>query len=372
MPSTYRIHPAVGIARLGNSPDEFCISPEKPAALPIACDAHGNPLRSSDGKSEVTISQFKDAEGRIKRQAARFQIYEYNDEHPEGRPLRLGDQVEGGGNAGTLVDIQWRVYLANKKAVWFTFHGLSGEHGYEDSHPLRNADVEGDNARQALIIDPGPRFVDTTSVRRAAFDRGGNDVYATRFPPQGMTPHDIDTLGEILTDDSGRLLVLGGYGNSGTTKTGVGQPRIDNYANTDGWFDDISDGPVMARLVMYSPLVSRQRFVDVEYPAWVITAYPRYAPQILDMVTAEDVVYDLCVRKFAYRLDIYGIPGTYEKPQPVDPNDFGALIHWNSAPLDWNPDYKPWFYRDIWPILFRADEMSYLSNILQQSNYPHN
>ena len=372
MPSTYRIHPALGIARLGNSPDEFCISPEKPATLPIACDEHGNPLRTPDGKSELTVDKFKDAHGRIKRQAARFQVYEYSDEHPEGRPLRLGDQVEGGGNAGTLVDVQWRVYLANKKAIWFTFQGLSGEHGYEDSHPLRNADVEDKNARQALIIDPGPRFVDTTSRRRAAFDRSGNDVYATRFPPTGMTPCDIDTLGEILTDDSGRLLVLGGYGNSGTTKTGVGQPRIDNYANTDGWFDDISDGPVMARLVMYSPLVSRRRYVDVEYPAWVLTGYPRYAPQILDLVTVEDVVYDLCVRKFAYRLDIYGIPGTYDKPQPIDPNDFDALILWNAAPLDWNPGYKPWFYRDIWPILFRADEMSYLNNVLQQSNFPHN
>jgi hypothetical protein len=38
----------------------------------------------------------------------------------------------------------------------------------------------------------------------------------------------------------------------------------------------------------------------------------------------------------------------------------------------WNPGYKPWFYRDIWPILFRADEYTYLTNVLQQSNYLHN
>ncbi len=46
--------------------------------------------------------------------------------------------------------------------------------------------------------------------------------------------------------------MLGGHGNSGTAKSGLGQPRIDGYANTDGWFDDTSDGPVMARLVMFS------------------------------------------------------------------------------------------------------------------------
>jgi hypothetical protein len=372
VPSTYRIHPAIGIARLGDSPDEFCISPEKPAGLPIACDYQGNALMSPDGKSEATVTKFKDVMGRIKRQAARFQVYAYDEKHPQGRLLRLGDPIEGGGNAGTLVDIQWRVWVANKKAVWYTFNGLAGEHGYSETHPLRNADITGAEARQQLIIDPGPRFVDTTSRRRAAFNRDGNDVYATRFPPKGLTPRDIDTLGEILTDDHGCLLVLGGHGNSGTYKTGVGQLVIENYANTDGWFDDVSDGPVMARLVMFSKEVQRQRFVDVEYPAWVLTGYPRYCPQILDLVTLEDVVYDLAVRKFAYRTGIYGIPGTYDKAPRINPNDMGALLHWNAAPLDWNPDYKPWFYRDIWPILFRADEMSYLNNVLQQSNYPHN
>jgi hypothetical protein len=372
VPSTYRIHPAIGIARLGDSPDEFCISPEKPAALPIDCDSQGNPLLASDGVSEVTVKKFKDAEGRIKRQAARFQIYVFDDANPEGRPLRLGDAIEGGGNAGTLVDIQWRVHLANKKSAWYTFDGLGGEHGYSDSHPLRNADITDDNARQQLIIDPGARFVNITSRRRARFDRDGNGVYAPTFPPENLTPKNIDTLGEILTDNDGRLLVLGGHGNSGSVNSGLGQPRIDNYANTDGWFDDIADGPVMARLVMFSKLVGRQRYVDVEYPAWVLTGYPRYAPEILDLVTVEDVVYDLAVRRFAYRLDLYGIPGTYEKPACVDANDMGALLHWNAAPLDWNPDFKPWFYRDIWPIIFRADEMSYLNNVLQQSNFPHN
>src|SRR5262245_31974253 len=98
----YRIHPGVGIARLGNSPDEFCISPEKPAALPLECDAQGNPMKSPDGMSDVTIKTFKDAEGRIKRQAARFQVYVYDEDSPKGRPLKLGDAVKGGGNHGKL------------------------------------------------------------------------------------------------------------------------------------------------------------------------------------------------------------------------------------------------------------------------------
>ena len=67
------------------------------------------------------MKKFKDSEGRIKRQAARFQIYVYDEESPEGRPLEIGASVKGGGNHGTLINIQWRVYLANKKAAWYEF-----------------------------------------------------------------------------------------------------------------------------------------------------------------------------------------------------------------------------------------------------------
>lgn len=372
MPTIYRIHPGIGIARLGNSPDAFCISPEEPAALPLDCDAKGNPLLSPDGKQELRIKTFKDSEGRVKRQAARFQIWAYDEQSPQGRPLKIGDPIDGGGNAGVLVDIQWRVYLANKKASWYEFEQLDGEHGYAADHPRRNANVTGDEARQRLIIDPGPRSVDCTQHRTAQFSRDGGDVYAPRFPPPLQTDS-IDTLGGLLTDDTGRLLVLGGHGNSGSFLVDeFGQPRIETYANNDGWFDDTSDGPVMARLVMYSQLVGRTRFVDVEYPAWVIVGYPAYVPEILDIVTMDDVLQDLAVREFAERTDLYGTSGTFDDPQHIPATDQEALIFWRAGRLQWNPDYRPWFYRDIWTILFRPDQYSYLCNVLGVSNYPHN
>ena len=129
--------------------------------------------------------------------------------------------------------------------------------------------------------------------------------------------------------------------------------------------------PVMARLVMFSDEVQAIRYIDVEYPAWVIVGYPRYCPEILDLVTLDDVEYDLAVRRFAYRTDLYGVPGTFDCPQKIDTADEGALLHWNAGPLDWNPGYRPWFYRDVWPILFRVDEFRYLNNVLMQSNAPH-
>ena len=174
----------------------------------------------------LLVTTFHDAEGRIKRQAARFQVFVYDDASPEGRPLKIGDRVEGGGNAGTLVDIQWQVYVANKKACWYQFDTTQGEHGYPPGYPRRNADVT-DATRSRLIIDPGPRSVNHTTKRRASFDRSGEGNYATTFPPPDLTPFPIDTLGEMMTDDSGRLLVLGGHGRSGSEKTGPGEPHID-------------------------------------------------------------------------------------------------------------------------------------------------
>ena len=100
MAKTYHIHPAIGIARLGNSTTQLCISPEKLGALPIDCDESGNARLTSDGKTERTISEFRDSEGRIKRQAGRFHICVHDNDYPGGRPLRIGDRIEGGGNNG--------------------------------------------------------------------------------------------------------------------------------------------------------------------------------------------------------------------------------------------------------------------------------
>jgi hypothetical protein len=367
--ATYKIHPGIGIARLGNSDTEFYLAPETPAGLPQECDAQGNPRHGADGVAPVLVTTFRDAQGRIKRQAARFQVYVYDETSPQGRPLEIGDDVEGGGNRGTLVDIQWRVYVANKKACWYQFETTVGEHGYPPDHPRRNADV--DTARSRLIIDPGPRIVNGTSKRRASFDRAGEGRYATTFPPEDLQPLSIDTLGEMMTDDAGRLVVLGGHGRSGSEKSGPGEPHIRNYANNDGWYDDVSDGPVMARLVMFSSQVPARRYIDVEYPAWVIVGYPRYVPQILDMVTMDEVLYDLYLRKFAYDTGLYGQLDTFDDPERVDFRDQAQLRQWQDGRLTWNRAYRPHFYRDIWPILYRPDQFRYLCDALAQSNYPH-
>jgi hypothetical protein len=364
----YKIHPGIGIARLGNSDTEFYLAPEMPAALPQECDRAGNPREYAG--TPVYVSKFKDGQGRIKRQAARFRVFAYDDQSPQGKQLKLGDRIEGGGNRGKLVDIQWRVHLANKKAAWYEFDALNGEHGYKADHPRRNPSVLG-NERDRLIIDPGPRIVNRNTKQRARFDRSGEGVYAPTFPPENLRPNPIDMLGDMMTNDAGDLLVLGGYGCSGSELEGPGHPRIGHYANNDGWYDDVSDGPIMARLVMQSDQDKGLRYIDVEYPAWVIVGYPRFAPQVLDVVTMDDVLYDLFARYFAYDTSIYGRLGTFDNPEVIASADQEALQHWRASRLAWNRSHRPWFFRDVWTILFRPDEFRFLTDILGKSNYPH-
>ena len=108
-----------------------------------------------------------------------------------------------------------------------------GEHGYGKKHKRRNADITDAEARQKLLIDPGPQVVNATTQRQAAFRCEPSDTYSPTFPPQ-LLPNSITTLGDLKTDKHGRLLVLGGHGNSGTVNRGFGHPRIDTYANTGG------------------------------------------------------------------------------------------------------------------------------------------
>ena len=170
----------------------------------------------------------------------------------------------------------------------------------------------------------------------------------------------------IQQDGHNRLLVLGGRGNSGSVRTGLGEPSIQNYANNDGWFDDTSDGPVGASLLCQilkvdgrDPLPSQagQISVAVDDPAWVIVGYPRFAPQIIDIVTLDEVVEDLAIRHFAFRPEMYGIPPFDPSTSPPRTDD--ALRIWREQSR-WNPDYYPHFYRDIWPILTRPQQYSWV------------
>lgn len=387
--TTFKIHPAIGIARLGNS-DQFYLAPEQPGALPIECDEQGLEAVDDQGRP-VRVSSFKEDGdlSKVKRQAARFRVFAYDGENDRsGREIRIGERftftlesnVTGRQRVtGTVKDILWQVHLANKKASWYEFRETDGRHGYSATHPLRNPEVTQPDQRRQLIIDPGPQSVSLASPA-AQFAQGANPGYPQTFPPTDIAPNPVTTLGELKVnkqDDHQRLIVLGGHGHSGST----GVPVISDFANNDGWFDDISDGPVTARIVYEYEFTftdangkpqtqTKTANMAVQVPAWVVVGYPRFVPELPDMVTLDEALYDINVRQFAYQPALFGVPpytGADNRPQSEE--------QWRIWRNDarYNPDYFPKYYAEIWPILKRPDTYQYVFDFdLFEGGDPHN
>jgi hypothetical protein len=165
------IHPGVGIARLGNSPGAYFIGPEAPGELP-----------HPEGG-------FKDSAGRIKRQAARFRVYGLDKAGAVVREITA--------DAGKVT---WRVHLANRKAAWYQFlNAMDLGSKYAKTAARRNSTITG-SARRQLIIDPGPRSITGRSAKGSTYRFDSGTFMGTKVP-----------LGELRTDDQGRLLVLGGF-----------------------------------------------------------------------------------------------------------------------------------------------------------------
>jgi L-lysine 6-oxidase len=290
----YTIHPAVGVARLGNSPTSFYLEPLTIGGMPIECDSNGNPVM--DNGNPVFVKHCKEG-GRIRRQGAQFGIYLQDSADPSdpGREITLDDPA--------VESIEWTVHLANKKAAWYDNNELIGnvmmatqtdanyyEESTADNPTLHNADVPTEKRQRRLIIDPGPRTIskpgDTVAISKNNIP---HDYPHGSFPPpteNGIkrAPYDIDTLGDLKMDSKGRLVVLGGLGKAGGTEA------IVTYTGQDTWFDDISDGPV------YCTLRLKGRAEPITLTAWALVGSPKYAPELRNIVTLDDVMFDVGVR----------------------------------------------------------------------------
>ena len=244
MQRIYRIHPAIGVARLGNSTDEYFVGPESPRVVP--------PLVAADAPPDPQATR-RDAQGRIKRQGQRFRIFEHT----------LGDAGDVTGIREITLDdaaITWQVHLANRKAAAVEFNG-----------PARR--------------NPG------VPDRELVIDAGNQTVAGASTPPKRLQGSFMSTavaLGDLLTDSQGRLIVLGGFGHSASVPPGA---PLDDYANNNSWHDDVSDGPVRATLRL------KGASADIEADAaWVVVAPPDYVPEIQNVITLWDIVEDMTVR----------------------------------------------------------------------------
>ena len=252
--TSIRIHPGIGIARVGNSLDEYFIGPEKPGTY------------ESPGS-------YKDSSCRVKRQAARFRLFGFDGENFV-KELTLDDsQVE---------KIEWTVHLVNRKGAALKFNqGLKTKPAPPDptlpdpTPPIgeewRNHTVED---RSQLVIDPGQRTLDAPGQ----FKEFNTGKFLGKTVP----------LGEMRTDEACRLLVLGGFGQSGSVPSGT---DLTEFADNDRWYDDVSDGWVRARVTLVGGDIIKAD------PAWVIVAPPKYAPAIKPPITLYDSLLQIAYDK---------------------------------------------------------------------------
>lgn len=258
------IYPAIGIARVGNSPDGYFIGPTIPGTHPVDPD------------------DFRDKEGRIKRQAAKFFVYALDS---EGKVL--GELNEANG-----AKVDWRVDIANKKSEWYNFdlaldipaaegaYDLDGNatpNGVVVCSAKRNLDFTGAD-RKKLMIEPTAIHISGPNKNpdgtRFQFDDGeinGKKVY----------------LGELRTDEDGRLIFLGGRGKSQAFVEGA---ELTTFANNQGWHDDVSDGPVDAKVEYGGKTFEAEG-------SWVVVAPPNYAVGVQAFTTGFQLLEDVAYRE---------------------------------------------------------------------------
>ena len=309
----FKISPSIGVARLGNSKKQFCLSPDEIGGLPYEADASGNKLGP--------IKNFKDDQSQVRKQGQLFKVF-----NADGEELTS--------NSPNIASIEWTVHLANKKAAWYQYSELEGNllYGKENSYknrnvPFRNASIKGERERQTLIIDPGPRSVcgpnQSVTFDQPSVPKG----YPAQFPPSKVssgTP--ITTLGDLKTDNEGRLIVLGGCGHAG------GNEPLTSYGGSDTWHDDTADGPV------YCTITFKDSSEPITLQAWVIIGSPDFAPEIVNISTLSDSMFDVGVRYFNL------MPGMCNR---------GVF----------NTAFKVNFQRDILPIIKRFAGYQWVANV---------
>ena len=273
----YRIYPSIGIARIGNSNDGFFLGPEAPGVAPEG------PFRGADG---------------IKPQGARFRIYRVDIDSNENETV-IAEMVPK-----ASVKIKWMVRLANRKAAGAKIMDTLARKARPG---LRNKGLN----RKKLVISAEGSIEGADS---AGVPMTGSIEFA-RGTSKGQVVKDI-SLATLRTDANGRLVVVGGPGTAGSP---FNSP-LPSFADNDGWYDSVSDGPVAATLTINGhahPVI----------PAWVVLTVPRYAPEVYGIVTW----YDQAVAM-------------------ARTNDDGSVI----APRTTS------FTRDIYPVLKRADGLHWV------------
>uniref|UniRef100_A0A8H8CET3 Iminophenyl-pyruvate dimer synthase domain-containing protein n=1 Tax=Psilocybe cubensis TaxID=181762 RepID=A0A8H8CET3_PSICU len=301
--ASLRIYPPIGFARVGNSTldDGWFYGPEVPGYFP----------EPNNG--------FKDINGAVKRQAARFRIYAVAN---DGKVLEITKKNGW--------DIAWKIQVMNKKASWYTFMGKTQDGHFESGYTtLRNPSVQAKlppDQRDKLIVDSGIQSVSGCNAKSVPL--------AGKFYGSKTEPTDV-YLGEARTDEQGRLVVLAGRGLSKSiAKEDDPYPYIMTDFDSPDWIDDTCDGWITATITS----TASGKSVDAQGKARVIGTTPKFANGIY----APTSLYDL-------------MEEVYERKKRAAQGDSYSV-----GDVSW--------YKHIWPLLQRPPLLSWVNG---QANGGH-
>jgi hypothetical protein len=278
----FRVHPGVGVARIGESTDWYFLGPEIPRFLqeqyPLLHHTTSQDGRlqyrfpSSRSHPENTAvgtkpddGRYRDTAGKLMPQAARFRVFAYLYSPGAGDPYKVMEITSAD------ADIEWQVELANVKAV---------------------KKVNGN-----LQVDPNTPGVFTLRTKDAS-------------PPiKCQKSTSLPNLAYLKLEDSngvpnGRLHVIGNEGDA------FGPP-FSEFPPTSlflrDWSDPAADGSVMATVELKPAFTVR--YADYKYlaygqkdpvalpndrrvlalPAWVVVNMPDYVPDMGHFVSLWDL-----------------------------------------------------------------------------------
>ena len=325
-----RIHPGIGLARLGDS-DEFFIGPEAPG---VVVDPGGS---NGPGPKGGT---YRDSHSRLKRQAQRYRVYAYDE---NGKVI-----AELTSKSDSVKSLQWRVHVRNMKAANYAFQGAY----LFDPDQLRNPSIQPGKKpieRDKLIIDPGVHTIGSGQRSPVVMKGDIFEGIEKGFLPgqlrfEGFTPRDISKdvevtykaardieLGQLHLDAEDRLLFVpaSGKGECVTTpKVALSNPSehvnppngpddgknpLTNqfaYFNVPGWWDDTCGGEIDVTVTLKDGTVISTRdnvksvtdegIRNPHAGAWVISAPPKFSPYMYHVVSIADRVYEAFPEAYPY------------------------------------------------------------------------
>ena len=261
-PPKYAIYPGVGVARVGDSP-EYYLHPDEPTLdlFPIGFKLPFSVLSDNIGK-------FRDTANRIRRQGARFRVYEVKWKKYNGNTWIPSDPVTLVKPGGDL-ELRWKVSVCNAKH--FAAYTPAGSNTPPSLASRTRLEASAD-----LSSKPPRTHKDLTVARGTG------------------RPNDI-LLGTITLDTDGNLIFVGGAGqcfSDGVTLRAGGGTLFQAK-----WFDDVCDGRIECEV--FKGGVSKGKAL----PAWIVTGKPAFSQAMPQFESLYDVARVMAVNRGLWPYD---------------------------------------------------------------------